>query len=263
MCSLTHSPHSCGLLDAHGHFQQLRLFKLALTDQQILDIASDSTDPETTKVLRTCILPTAKDSLVYRDSQGNNCEWYFTARAENPHACNEAASLECPIACERSKCYERASEQPAIHRTWDRIHRLIPKSGSPTLCLDTSISREELFSGCNNARKQHSTHRVPKHGFSYFSEEEELKYLNATDCKSLKASLNEYCSFSFPRSAHSINPEQFTISFWIKYLSNRGTQETVMSLAFYNRLYISLLMAGAHFHFVGVAGFTVLWPEPT
>ena len=234
---LTHSsPRSCGLHDPHGHFQQLRLFDSALTDKQILDIASNSTDPITKKVLRTCILPTATDSSSYQDRQGNNCEWYFTARTEDPHACNEAASLACPIACERSKCYKRASKQPARHHIWDRIHRLIPQSGKHTLCLDTSISKKELLSECKlppQAGTHQSSHvQEPRHGFPYFSEKlRDESYLNVTDCEVLRASLNEYCSFSFPRSAHTIDPEQFTISFWIKHLSNRGTHEMVMFIA--------------------------------
>ena len=63
-----------GAVDGHGVFQQMRLYRQALKDEEVDALASKSKDPNSQKLLRTCTLPSNRDSPAFEDTFGN--DWY-------------------------------------------------------------------------------------------------------------------------------------------------------------------------------------------
>jgi hypothetical protein len=159
----------------------------------------------------------------WMDANGNGCEWYYTHKAAYPHICNlRTVQSKCGLSCRPAQaCFPGQVDRSIQHYfVWDRIRRLQPSTVNGTICLGSSMDKNDIVKKCldwvNGLGGE-----LPQLPWAENYLDLKGRKINVTDCYTLGASVNEYCAFDmapveqFTESLKGSNGD-FTMSFWIK-----------------------------------------------
>lgn len=212
-----------------------------LSDEEILTLATAST-PALLSEHKCKTIDEVLDTK-WTDQFGNGCQWYFDKRVSHSEVCTSAeARTNCPQACASvQECFVVEEATPFFH-VWDRVRRLEPLGSNGSLCLGSSVSRDEIVRECKSWQQRGGLDAEPPAAVESWLESMEVgregRRINLTEsCSRIALAIDEYCSFNstevkeFTRQSKANNGDM-TITFWAKPLG----QASMISSRFFSQI---------------------------
>jgi len=196
-----------------------------LSDEDIFKIATANTPALSSE--HKCKAVTEVLDTLWKDQFGNGCEWYYQKRVTHAEVCaSEEARTNCPQACASvQECFVVEDFTP-VFRVWDRVRRLEPMASNGSLCLGSSVPREEVLRQCELWQKRGGVDAETPAAIESWLESMEVgregRRINLTEpCSRIALAIDDHCSFNSTEvrefSGHSrANNGDMTISFWAK-----------------------------------------------
>ena len=210
-----------------------------LSANELLALAGSQATPGISDVSFKCVQ--SRDTVLdskWRDVYGHGCEWYAARKQRFPSVCASGTVQQaCALTCGQYQlCFPGINPQMATPRfVWDRIRRIESKTSNGTLCLADELDRAAVVQRCRaffrNGRDpstlSENDGQIMQRWASMYVDLNTRK-LNVSDCDTLAAAVNDYCSFKMEAvQAFTTDMKKsggdFTLAFWIRPLVDTAT----------------------------------------